>query len=129
MCWMLLCATHGSSKLNPRDTDQYPKHTELRQLKIVTLAPVFLAHSRVLQLLIREHGNMGSFQATGATMAGNGRYNFNENLMALAMFWIVIGQLAAWFIFDSGTASIVVTTVFFTLIVASFLTGKKEQQS
>jgi len=62
-------------------------------------------------------------------MAGNGRYNFNENLMALAMFWIVIGQLAAWFIFDSGTASIVVTTVFFTLIVASFLTGKKEQQS
>ncbi len=37
-------------------------------------------------------------------MAGAGPYNFNENLMGRPMFWIVIGQLAAWFIFDSGTA-------------------------
>lgn len=51
----------------------------------------------------------------------------NENLVGLAMFWLVFGQIVAWAVFDSGTAAVVVVVVFVTLMVASFLTGNNKK--
>jgi hypothetical protein len=50
----------------------------------------------------------------------------NENLVGLAMFWLVLGQIVAYLIFESATASIVVVVVFITLIIASFVSGGKK---
>lgn len=47
----------------------------------------------------------------------------NGNLVALAIFWLVFGQIIAYLIFDSATAGVVVGVVFITLIIASFVSG------